>query len=230
MTQNIPSLIFSSRRLLVIFLSLHLLTFSGLVQSAPLFLQSPLDGGDGVDSYTPVEYADNFFLNVNATITGIQWWGFFDDDITADITRDIFNIHFYDDNSGVPGALLGSSDAVTATRNLTSLSEGLASEPVFRFDASLLSPLSFMANTTYYVSIMRIDSNDEYYWLQSATPTPLPPGSSDSYFHRNHNTAGAWSKQGNYNLAFNLVPEPSLPVLLSIGLLCFISYRRVIKT
>lgn len=217
MTQKIPSLIFRSRRLLIILFSLHLLAFSGLAQSASVFFQAPAAGGDGVDAFTPEEYADDFSLASNAKITGIQWWGSFIDSATTSSADNIFDIHFYNDGGGIPAASSFQSFLnVTAIRNTTSLLD-IADEPVFRFDALSLSPLSLLANETYYVSINHVDLNDEYFWLQSDSP--------GSYFNQNTTANISWAVIAGNNLAFNLIPEPTIPMLFSMALL-FSGFRR----
>ncbi len=221
MIQHTLSLVCRSRRLLIIFLSLHFLAFSGLAQSTPLFSQPPQSGGDLVDSYGDEEYADDFSVISNTKVSGIFWWGSFLDSAIVISADNVFDIRFYEEDTGLPGPLLNSFIGVTANRNTTSLLN-FVGDPVFRFDLSLATPVSLLASQTYYVSITHSDLDDPYYWLQS--------GSTGSYFTQNSAANLPWVEITGNNLAFKLVPEPTIPMLFSIALLVTGLQYRIRKT
>lgn len=222
MTQHTLSLICRSRRLLVIFLSLHFLAFSGLAQSTPLFSQPPQSGGDLVDSFGNEEFADDFSVISDSKAIRVFWWARFLDSAAALSADNKFDIKFYEEdnvNIGEPGNVINSFIGITANRNTTSLLD-FAGEPVFRFDYSFPTAVSLLTNETYFLSITHPNLVDPYFWLQSGSTGTEP------YFNQNSAANRSWVELTGNNLSFILVPEPTIPMLFSIAVLVTAFQRR----
>lgn len=209
-------------------LAMNMLTFSGLAQSTTIYQQPPLANGDGPASFYENESSDSFSLSLNTEITGIQWWGsFFDNTIS---TSNIFDIQFFNDNTGKPADNNFKSFNIEATRTTTSMIDTFGT-PVFLFETDL-TPFDTLANTPYYLSVVHPEDavDDEFYWLQSDV--------SGEHFIRNTNAgvSNSWSVNPSLtgNLAFSLqgnqvtVPEPSPLVLLIMASSLYV-FRRTIK-
>lgn len=217
------SFIFDSlRQFLLTFITVNILFFSGMVQSSIVYSQLPLDGADGASSFFEEHSADNFLLPVNKRITGVQWFGSFTD---SGVSNNIFDIRFFADDGGLPGTLISESLSVSATRSMTGLTDIVGAE-VFRFSSSISSVL-LLENTIYYLSIVHPEDavDDEFYWILN--------NNENNNFTRNTNVAvdNSWkvgvSAPGN--LSFNIVPEPSAPLLLMMAFMLLGVYRGSIS-
>ncbi len=171
---------------------------------------------------------DNFILAKNSTITTVQWTGgFFNPDTEVPITS--FNISFYANNAGVPGALLSSYNIAGNANETPAGPDGTAGLPF-----SYSDPVSFTAaaNTEYWMSIVAtVPFPPQWGWVTSS-------GAGDSAGDgRSYATYFAASAPMATDLAFELdghsgitatsvTPEPEGLVLLGTGMLALIQAGR----
>ena len=189
-----------------------LILVSNIAYAGTYFEQPPrTDVGVGlVSSINAAQASDNFALSSNSNITGIEWWGF------NYSGTPIFSFTFYKDVNGAPDLsnptqLSGSLSAIFAF----SVSDNLGGTlDVYNYSTTLSTPFAADANTTYWLSIYNTSSSALWGWQEAAV-------SGDGAYQTG-------SGRTTNNLAFEIsgsttsVPEPSLPVLLGIGILSVI--------
>jgi hypothetical protein len=195
-----------------------------------LFSQLPVDGAQAFESddvFPPdgAQSADSFVLDApqGAWVTGIRWWGTYDDD---SFTEDEFSAFFYNDAGGSPPSPpipLFASPAANLTRTATGLTSLGAT--VYEYTADLTSPLLLDGGTTYYLSMFNETGGKTvatgWYWMGDGSGGHWQrPGSSTLWAPR----------PGDPSLAFQLtgsaIPEPGSLATLGVGLVCLAGYVR----
>jgi len=137
--------------------------------------------------------ADDFLVGADAAITDVYWWG------QSNSGGSDFQITFYSDSLGIPGAVLQTS-AMSSLFTQTD-DTGAPSGPSVYYSGALVSPFSANADTTYWISIFNQASDASWLWL-----------SADS--------AGNGSVQGlNPGPPWAVSPYDPLPPDMSFGLI-----------
>lgn len=175
-----------------------------------VFEQSPVDrlDGFGSDEGAGQILADDVFLPVLTSITGITWWG---NDLFGGLTDD-FTVAFYADDGGFP------SVTPFFTENfgdVASVDSGLADSfgfPIEEYSATFSAPV--VADGIFYVSIYNdFDNLDTWLWAASG------PG---LFFEQLALGEAFALATGETNLAFRLegsaVPLPGGLVLMLTAL------------
>jgi hypothetical protein len=193
-------------------------------QAAPIFSQTPTVfswftadrdiGPNGGRS------ADEFQLASDATIGSVTWRGLFTSANTPMFPL-VFDLTFYDDNGGEPGAVLSNTAvSVTGVDTGIDLTSGIAFD-VYEFTAAT-TPTALTANTTYWFSPLADtsnDSDDDFWWVNSQAQGA-------SYAFRSDLVNGSWVQSSFSEFYFeldeagatNAVPEPTSLALLGLGL------------
>jgi PEP-CTERM motif len=175
--------------------------------------QNDTTGGNG--NFATVY--DNFTLGASSTIDGVTWVGsYFNPPTPGTITS--FDVSFYSDSSGTPGALLGVT-TISGNASETSLGIDNAGDPVFAYSAAV-TPFSALAGTQYWLSIVPSLGFPPQWGWETGTGGD---GASYQVFFGSGATTGvdqAFTLIGNVGA----VPEPSTLVMLSIGSVTLFGY------
>jgi hypothetical protein len=158
---------------------------------------------------------DNFTLNVATPVTDVHWQGgYWNPAIQGNIAA--FQIGFWADNAGQPGALLYNA-VIPGNAGENFVGIDLGGFPTFNYDADLPSPFLAQANTQYWLSIVP----DMAFPPQWGWHTGIGgDGQSVQDFFGARTVISS-------DLAFSLtVPEPSSLALLSLGGLALACWRR----
>jgi hypothetical protein len=163
---------------------------------------------------------NQFSLATGATITGIEWWGFYFPGNTPPPT-DPFDYYITANpgGGGPPGAVLDSGVLGSGSPVDTgSQSFPFGSFDVYEYNASTSIPLGA---GTYYLSIYETDPTSDGSAFTWATSTETAVGTEEWSISPVNGEAGA----AEIGLAFNLtggggatVPEPATMTLLGLGL------------
>lgn len=98
--------------------------------------------------------ADNFTAAADGSISSVRWWGGYLPAVGCPSTPDVFNIIYYDNFNGRPGAVKAGPFAVTASRALTgALIAGFVDEHVY--DATH-DPVAVTAGECIWISITNV--------------------------------------------------------------------------
>ena len=198
-----------------------LLTLSLDVNAAILLDYQPdANAGYGWFSIAGVgqQVSERFTLGANATVTSVEWFGFFDGDPAA---TGAFTVEFFSDENGLPAT---SGFAVTTNGILTGTDTGLANiyngGPIYRWETPI-TPVDLDGGTTYWLGVKTSSSGRLWLWSHST-----PDGSND--FVVRYADAEPWvastpDRPSRDHQAFVLngeygaVPEPCSLAIFGIG-------------
>ncbi|SHK00103.1 PEP-CTERM protein-sorting domain-containing protein [Malonomonas rubra DSM 5091] len=175
-------------------------------------------------STSTMQLADDFSLNLDATITSLSWAGGYSAYGEVDESMvDDFTIRLYSDLNGLPGDLLISYSGETTE----SVSRAIDSSynlayPLYLFEFVLPDLFAVEAGETFWLSVFNDPTNDgtaeDWAWHKSYGDVNL----NANFFPLSDNPV--WTVQTDNNQAFTLsgtfnsVPEPSTFLLLCSGL------------
>jgi hypothetical protein len=168
------------------------------------------------------QMADDFSLAPGQSeVTDAHWWGIYHDASTPSVP-DAFTIRIFEDSGGVPEASPLVSLAIgSVSRSPTG--DTIAESDVYAYSAQF-APISLLANTTYWLSIVNDtsgDDDDNWYWAMSGSFID------DGHSALRSTDEDSWTENVYAEFAFQLtndvIPEPSTLVtlggLLGIGLI-----------
>jgi len=166
------------------------------------------------------DLADNFTLNSNTTITGIEFTGIYGNSVV----NDIFEIELYMDNGGMPELNSFLTTQLTNTQRTATgdvIVTATQSFDLFSYTADLTAAINLDANTDYWIRIAN-DTNGEF-WNWAA----LSSGNDGIYFR--NDTDPDWTFF-NSDMDFTLIGTTSIPEPSSIfgllGLAIAVNLRR----
>ncbi len=204
------------KKVLPMSLGVLLLIFMSVSAQAYIYNQPPLSTSSGglVSSpawsiYTPEHQVfDDFTLTSAYYITGITWWGFYNNSSPDPA----FTIRMYDSASPT-GAYTDISGSLTVENHT------VGSTVIDEYSITLSAPFNAAANTTYWLSIYNAASNSSWSWQKADS---LGNGA----YQTNKGAVG--------NVAFQLegspVPIPPAAWLLASGLIALVVVRRRMRT
>ena len=204
-------LLCSSSILLLIFLSVNAQAYVVVKEQLPHLTPGGLASG----VYSPlheggVRVFDDFTLDSNYSITGINWWGLYTPSYSGDSS---FTLSFY-----AVGDVPSGSPIQVSSSSVTGINRG---DGVYQYSAVLATPFDATANTTYWLSIYNTAPGSPRWWgwqranddgngsIQSPKDFPGTP----------------------YNVAFQLTADSPVPIpaagwLLGAGLIALVLIRR----
>jgi hypothetical protein len=203
-----------------------LLITASAAHAAPIFTQSGApNSAFPSDREFDTLIADDFTLAANEVIRSVSWLGSYAFDGTAPAVDD-FEIRFYADAAGSPGALLQSfavGDAVARA------AVGMLGPFItYGYTADLGGGFGAAAGTTYWLMIANdtTGDNDNWYWSVQTGP--------GGNVHVSVNDGGSWSPSlapaetdfilDNENVS---VPEPASFLLVGIGVAAAARRKRL---
>jgi hypothetical protein len=171
------------------------------------------------------QLTDQFRLVSDASLTDLMWYG--GDFINTFSATRSFDIRLFADAGNVPANTPFLETTVAASTFNTGLHSGSGDgHDIFRFSASLPSPVALNGGTDYWLSILdnppSTDSNLFFLWHQGMTTN-----GSDAGAVTRHDDASPWinlNTQFSYDLIGNPVPEPSSLALVCMGTASFAVY------
>lgn len=203
-----------------------LLITTSAASAAPIYTQSVApNSAFPSDREFDTLIADDFTLPVNELIRSVSWLGNYAFDGTAPAVDD-FQIRFYADAAGAPGALLQSfavGDAVARA------AVGMLGPFItYGYTADLGGGFGAAAGTTYWLVIANetTGDNDNWYWAVQTGP--------GGNVHLSVNDGGSWSPslapaESDFILdSENVsVPEPASFLLVGIGVAAAVRRKRL---
>jgi hypothetical protein len=143
--------------------------------------------------------ADSFQLASGGTVGIVEWWG------TVKSGGSSFEITFYSDSAGLPGASLSSlAVAPTVSGNL-----GTPTDPISLYSATLSTPFDAAPGVLYWISVY--DAAADGSWLWRAADVSI----SGARQHRN-NPFDPW--QPIFDVAFRLEDNTEAPEPVTLSL------------
>ncbi len=203
--------------------ALLLLISASPVHATVIYDGGAPDQGGQIYAQAPAAVAMNFTLLAGSTVvTDAHWWGGCFPGPTCDPSPD-FVLSFYDDNTGMPGALIATRAVGTANQTATgaSIDPSGGAWDEYAYDATFAA-LSFTPGTQYWFGITELTTESSGTWGVETTST-APFGSKLFW-----DTGSGWGSLPE-NLAFQLtsVPEPSSILLLTLGLSGLAAVRKI---
>ena len=128
--------------------------------------------------------ADNFILLTNTAINQVTWYGFYGTDLDPAITSLSFDIHFFDDNAGLPGSELYSQTFLASIQDsgfqvMNSDNTYYNGRIIYQFRANLSPTFSATAGKKFWIEIAENDSltpavgDTQWIWSKSIfNPAP----------------------------------------------------------
>lgn len=193
--------------------------------AAPIFTQSPAPtNGFPSDLKGEALIADDFSIATADTARSVSWLGAYASSNTAPAVDD-FEVRFYADMGGAPGALLQTFDVGNSVNR--TVAGSLATLTLYSYAADLGSGFSIGAATPYWLVIVNDttgDPDDAWYWgVQS--PGNAHISLSGNPFVPTQNVTGATSFTLD-NAPLGAVPEPASVLLVGLGLATTALRRR----
>ena len=181
----------------------------------------------GTSSQTFFRTSDNFTLTQGGVVTNVTWQGSYQDFVNsqnpAAPNTVSFDIAFWADASGQPGASLLSQTIAYASVTATLVGFSATGLNVFDYQVALPTPFLAQPGTTYWLSIFSNSSSFSPLWGWRSGS-----GGDGLTFQQNFSTGG--STLTGPDRAFALVgapvPEPGSVVLLVSGLAAIALIRR----
>jgi hypothetical protein len=198
------------------------------VHAAPIFAQTPSpNNAFPSDREGEVLIADDFSLAASDTAKSVSWLGVYGFGGTASAVDD-FEILFYENMAGAPGALL-QTFAVGNAANRTPTGDSIGGFGVYAYAADLGSGFSIAAATSYWLVIVNDtigDPDDAWYWAVERPAGNARISIGGGPFVPTSGTSGATSfVLDNANIV--VVPEPASVLLAGIGLAITVVRRRL---
>jgi len=169
--------------------------------------------------------ADDFTSPVDATVRGVNFWGFYNEDVQP-VADETFRIRFYEPrmSDGLPGAILYEASFLNPTNNATGVlipDFGAPEEFFYRVDLS--TPFLVAANTPYWLEVVQVgDVDAAFRWEFSRN------SETNGQAFVNEDIGGDWEHSDpiSSDTAFQLstVPEPQAAVLVLSA--CVLLRRR----
>lgn len=196
--------------------------FSGVASAAVIYDGGAPDQGGQIYAQSPGAVAMNFSLDAQtSSVTDAHWWGGCFPAITCGDTPD-FELTFYSDSSGLPGAVVYSVDVGTANQTATGAVIGPPTVPQwdeYAYSASF-GPFAFTPGVQYWFSISETAGEGQGLW-GAETTSSAPSGEQLASIGIFSTTE--WTLLPE-QIAFQLtndavsVPEPATLALLGLGL------------
>jgi hypothetical protein len=158
------------------------------VAQTELYRQDPQPSPSGISSQDDrslggcgfmYNVVDNFPGQDSWLIDRVQWWGGYNSTLAGAGVTDAFNIRFYADNAGEPGAILYDQDVATWEQEVYYSAVFIPPEPwvAFKFTADL--PVAFDVPSTgqYWVGVVAVRahcgaSQNQYGWATAIGVNP----------------------------------------------------------
>ena len=168
--------------------------------------------------------ADRFSASQSASLTRIQFWGFYGSSLAQQVelppTGETFRVRIYSSASGAPDAIQYETFAANPSRVATGISMPTGPGPLeYLYNMPLSIGFAIEAKTDYWIEIAQFGTQSSYFrWEQS-------------------NTAGEYAFQspvdnpwqlitGNGQMAYELwTPEPCSVALLGLGCSCLLRHK-----
>lgn len=212
-----------STRSFTVFALFSLLLTVSTAHAAPIFTQNAFNTAFPSDREFDTLFADDFSIAANDTARSVSWIGVYSPDNTAPAVDD-FEIRFYADAAGAPGALLqtfavGNAVARTAVGTLATFT-------TYSYTADLGAGFGINAGTAYWLVIANDTTGDNDNWFWAAQ-------TSAGNAHFSLNDGATWAPTlvdgamvftlDNANAA---VPEPASLLLVGIGVAAALRRKR----
>jgi hypothetical protein len=200
---------------------LSLLFTVSTAHAAPIFSQAARTTAFPSEREFDTLIADDFSIAANDTALSVSWRGVYAFDNTPPPVDD-FEIRFYADAAGEPGALLqtfsvGNAVSRTALGLLGTFTE-------YGYTANLGAGFDIAAGTTYWLMIANatIGDADDWYWSMQ-----LDTGN----VHLSFDDGGSWAPTNVAAAAYftldnaAVVPEPASMILIGMGVAAAVARR-----
>lgn len=171
--------------------------------------------------------ADDFVLGSPSEAIALTYWGFYDADNPP--PAEAMRIRILGARAGdmLPdeGNVLSETTVQNPSRAATGRFIGVGILPKeYRYEAILAAPVSFMANTKYWLEIVQLgDITTKFRWEDSVAEFT-------GHAFVNPATGGDWYSSlpgGDADLAFQLIsPEPASLAMLAVGIPCLWRRRK----
>jgi len=216
-------------------LSIFLLFFTSVdVKADIVFEQLPhptpggLYSGLGSETFPESRVYDEFTLDTSSSITGINWWGFYDPTFSG--ARE-FTLTYYPYAADVSHTNLPTDDKELTYETISVTDWGGG---VYLYSAVLTEP-EILDAATYWLSIYSTDTNSLWKWQREKGDEE-----GEEIYGYEGTYGGAFQNLPYYatktsNVAFQLIYETPVPIpaaawLLGSGLIALVVIRRRTKT
>ncbi|HJT80764.1 MAG TPA: VPDSG-CTERM sorting domain-containing protein [Chthoniobacterales bacterium] len=223
------------RKLPVLFAQICLFAAAGGIYAdtiwdngAPSTTAGAVKSDIGQPGFGASQVGDDFTLTGSATLTQVQWWGLYSEDLPA---ADNFTIQFFTISSGVPASTPLLSYNVGNIGRTDSGLNASSGEDIYQFTAAI--PNTVLGSGQYLVSVFnnqpQIDNT--WYWVMT------DPTFSSQSWNRFGPGNPPWNPPGSADFAFNIsgfsnsasVPDTSATaLLLGLSFAGLVQLRRLI--